>query len=372
MLWSIIGLVVAVAVAVVIAVSLPSGGRRSVTNEPRRPQAPTLVAWVDANERLHIGNLANSTQRVVGIVNGDPTVPLLSDAGDVYVVDTGGQYVPEIGTWSEVVRVYNVTSNTLTFFGPGQGIFPSADRQHLFLAQMDGAHLLELPTSGTGAPASLALPSGWFVTGGHGLGVGDEIVLQSNSDANSSAPSTIGLWSVGTKRVRSVGKVSAEPRPWVIGAFTGKGRHFGTLAWIPFRCSGRPGCPIELTDTASLRSRAVHPPPGHAFVDGGAFSPDGRRLAAFVYGPPKHGETEAALAIVDLASGRLRLVPRDHFPLGENIAWAVWLSEDELLAEGPSDNFIVDTRTLVARPAAFLRTGGSEQADLSTVVLSGR
>jgi hypothetical protein len=334
-----------------------------------RPSTLPLIAWLDYGGRVHVGDLSARTQHVVGIVNGDAATPLASSSGNVFVVDTAGQFVPDIGTWSEVIRVYNIAHKTLTYLAPGQGVFASADGRRVFIPQMDTTHIIEMPVSGTEAATRFTLPMGWYFPGGYGQSVGDDIIVLSTSSSTSAGPASIGLWHVGSGRVRSFGTIQTAPSPWVVGVFTANGADHGVVAWIPFRCGGKVSCPIDLTDTTTLVTRPVRPPTGRAFVNGGAFSPDGRELAVFVTGSGPSGDTEAQLAIVNLASGKTRLVPRVHFPLGIDLAWARWLNRTELVSEGASIEYLVNSTSLLAEPVAFFRPGSSQEADYSTVVV---
>jgi hypothetical protein len=368
-IWSAAVVIGLAAIAAVIVVTLISRTGNHESNRRSSPSLP-LIAWLDGGGRLHIGDLSGTTQHVVGIVNGDPAAPLVANSGNVFLVDTTGEFVPEIGTWSEVVRVYNLAHRTLTYFGPGQGVFASADGRSLFLPQMDSSHLIEIPVSGAGMGTLLALPTGWFLPGGYGQSVGDDIVVLSTSSSVTAGPSSIGLWRPGSRTVRRLGVVETGPSPWVVGAFTAAGANHGVLAWIPFSCAGKPSCPIELTDTQARSTRSVRPPSGRAFVNGGAFSPDGRELAVFVTGAGRSGNTEAQLGILNVASGRTRIVPGVRFPLGIDLAWARWLNRTELVSEGASANFLVDAASLSAKPVAFFHPGSDEEVDYSTVVVT--
>ncbi len=79
-----------------------------------------------------------------------------------------------------------------------------------------------------------------------------------------------------------------------------------TVAWLAATgCSPEGECPLHVSDTSAgtRGDRIIAPPPGHrGFLSGGALSPDGQTLAAFVAGPDTR-QPEAELAIIDMNTG---------------------------------------------------------------------
>jgi WD40 repeat protein len=160
------------------------------------------------------------------------------------------------------------------------------------------------------------------------------------------SPPTVG----GLKAVREVtvdGRTTVEdtgppPGDWVVGA-VGDGlliQEDGLLVWDPRSgrivsrldgvfpvdtrgdvvawCESR--CPeLRLTDVATGEDIAIEPPEGLAFEEtyNGAFSPDGRWLAA----PVKH-DGVSKVAIVDMESESARLVPDSSLTPYQLLTWS--------------------------------------------------
>jgi hypothetical protein len=113
--------------------------------------------------------------------------------------------------------------------------------------------------------------------------------------------------------------ISVGPVRRVIGAF------YVTVAWDATTGCASDGvsCPLHLTETAQEADRVISPPTGFpGFADGGAFSPDGAWLTAFVYQPI--GDTPG-LRMVLLAThtGRSQVIG-PVLPAGEPIGSAAW------------------------------------------------
>jgi hypothetical protein len=125
-----------------------------------------------------------------------------------------------------------------------------------------------------------------------------------------------------------------------------------------------------ITNTATLSSRTVRSPLPGGFALGGAFSPSGAskaRLAVFL----DAGSGNAArLALVDLATGAVRVVPRPRLVLGLDIAWARWLPDGAHLIVGPAagGSDLVDAATLSAEPLVVAHES-SEDLDYTTAVV---
>jgi hypothetical protein len=106
------------------------------------------------------------------------------------------------------------------------------------------------------------------------------------------------------------------------------------VAWRPIDgCNSDAECPLHITDIVTGKDRVVAPLPGHGgFIGGGAFSPDGRLLAAFVSAGPDIGRTagvatgqEAQLVVIDEA-GASAAPSNSVVPISEPVAAAVWSS----------------------------------------------
>ena len=317
------------------------------------PDSSSVAAvWVD-NANLDVGYLQASgsvIQRTVTEVNAD-TLPLVQADGRVYWVDPAGTFVPALDHWSQVVRYLDVATGAIGTAGAGQTVFLSADGRDLFMSQT-ATTLTETPV--TGGPArSLTLPRGWYLPGGDGLpdllsGAGlataDGIVVQSQTSPDAGGL-ILGLWNPGHGRVTVIGLARA-----VIDAYTPPGAGYSLLAWLPAGCRPTEGCPLTITNTATMAARTVRSPLPGGFAMGGAFSPagsSGARLAVFL-----NGDSGARLALVDPATGAMRIAPRLSLPLGVDVAWARWLPDGTQLIAGAAtgSSYLVDAATLSASP----------------------
>lgn len=184
---------------------------------------PALVAWVDGDFRLHLGDLATRTQHVVTEINADPGMPLAQVAGRLYWINHGGGYV-QGAFWPATVEETNLSTGKSTDVGLGEFVFPSADGRHLYISQTDDS-LAEIPAGGQdGQSEELTLPAGWYMPGGYSLAVANGIVVESNDDQAIGYPPEIAVWNPRTGLLRVIGAgVSADwgpPMGAAIGAYT--------------------------------------------------------------------------------------------------------------------------------------------------------
>jgi hypothetical protein len=100
--------------------------------------------------------------------------------------------------------------------------------------------------------------------------------------------------------------------------------HVDEVAWrASAGCQGGE-CPLHITDAATGADRVVAPPRGfHGFLDGGAFSPDGVQLAAFVSAPPTTGP-HAELVVIDVGASSINQVGNGVVQIGEPVGAAAW------------------------------------------------
>jgi hypothetical protein len=291
--------------------------------------APAAV-WVDDADQLHLGIIGSGglvSQHVVGEANA-ASEPLVAAGRRVYWVDPAGAYVPALGHWSQVVRALNLRTGLITLAGAGQTVFLSADRRSLLMSQTPGS-LISTPVAG-GRARLLNLPHGWYLPGGdgtadplagQGLATANGIVVQSRDDPGVGAR-RIAIWNPDTGAVALIGLARA-----VIDAYTPPGARYSLLAWLPASCpqpGTRPpgGCEVAITNTASGAVTTVRSPSAGGFANGGAFAPGGRSLAVFVNAPSLRS---ARLALIDPATGALRVAAAAAFPLGMDYGWTRWL-----------------------------------------------
>jgi hypothetical protein len=357
----------ATAVAVTWSHHPPVPGLRPAAARSADPGRNTgrssLVAWVDGNSLLHVGDLGSRTQRVVAKADAALATPLVQAGGRVYWVDTAGSYVPSLGHWSEVVQELDLATGKVAMFQPGQWIFPSADGQQLYLSQIDNESLIEVPATGPGEPRHLTVGAGWYLPGGLGTAVADGaasgIVVQSDPELGIRHPPVIGIWNTRTGRVKVLGRGVGAESGAVIGAYTAPGASHSLLAWMPATCHYPVNCTIRITSTSTLASRTLRSPLPYGFALGGAFSPDGSQLAVFVNRSPGTGGGQVQLAIVSTRTGAARLIPGARFVIGEDVAWARWLpGGKQLIAGGVDRDDIVTPATAAAQPLRFRHNAG--------------
>ncbi len=322
-----------------------------------------LVAWVDYDQRLHLGSLTTLTQRVVAEVDADPATPLVQAGGRLDWVDAGGGYLPGQGYSQEIIRQLDPATGKVRILGAGDGVFPSPDGRQLFISQPGDTSLTELAADGSGEPRRQVLPAGWHLPGGYSVAVGHGLLVQSRDE---SYP-TLAVWDPQARRLTILGR----GYPQMASAYTPAGGRGGLVAWIGRDCGQR--CPIRITDLTTRSTRIVHSPRPDGFALGGAFSPNGRQLAAFV----NIGAT-AELALVDTRTGQVRLVGSVRTGLGEDIAWAHWLPDGErLLAGGLDAAYVVTAATRASRPMYFSRRRDhyiedSQDLNYSAVIIPAR
>jgi len=184
--------------------------------------------------------------------------------------------------------------------------------------------------------------------------VGDRLLVQSSDYQDSPQPDTLGLWRPGTHQVWVLGR-AASANYAVIGAVTLPGSAAGLVAWIPASCGLFRWTCIKITNIADMSSLTVRSPTRHGFALGGAFTPNGRALAAFpVTGTGgRHSGPAAGLTVINTRTGAVRVVARARYPIGAATLWAAPVpGKDQFLAGGPSKAYAVDPGHANHPPAA--------------------
>ncbi|HSR83300.1 MAG TPA: hypothetical protein VLM11_03865 [Streptosporangiaceae bacterium] len=334
--------------------------------------APALVGWVDYRGRLHIGSLGTGRQRVVAAASSNPVVPLVAVAGHLYWANTGGTY--------RQIESLDLATGRVRSLGFGMAVFAAADNRHVFIAQT-GEAVIELDAAG-GESRSLNLPAGWFVAGLNNdftspTAAADGILVQATDSTDSARATTLAIWNPVTGRLTPIVRgISADGG--LLGAVTPPGAQYSLVAWWRGSCLPE-SCSIEITNTATLKTRTILSPLGHGFAYGVAFSPDGSRVAAFVNTRGLGGNpAPAELAIISTSTGAARLVPRVSVLVGIDVAWSRWLPGGRVLLAGGADfSGLVDTKTLSATPYYFVHgrdrfIEDSQDVNYSAVVLAQR
>jgi hypothetical protein len=296
---------------------------------------PVRVAWVDYGGRLHLGNLATGAQQVVAAVDAAPDDPMIPAGGHLYWADTSRNFAP--------VRDYDIATGAIRYLARGDSVFAAADGRHIYVAGA-ATRLTELPADGIGRPRRLALPAGWYLSGGLGnWSVAGGMVVYSEPSGQR-PPASLAVWSPGTGRLKIIGRDRH-----VIGTYTAPGGRYSLVAWTS-------GGLLGITNTATLASRTVRSPYRHGFTYGGpftsgSFSPDGKRLAVFLnLANPARSENVSVPAIVSTSTGAVRPVPAARLATTEDAGWARWLpGGSRLILGGETGSFAVDAVSLVSR-----------------------
>ena len=319
------------------------------------------AVWFDGT-RLRTGNVhltGQITQRAGPEVNA-ASLPLVQAGGRIYWVNPlggGVPFAPYTAWYPRVVQYLDRATGKIGIAGPGNTAFVSANGRYLYMAQ-DATTLGEIPVAG-GVLRQLTLPHGWYLPGGdgsaelsyEGLATANGVIVQSR-ESGSWRPRVFGLWDPGSGTVDVLGRGLA-----VLGAYTAPEGRYSLLAWLPAVCRFPDNCLLKITNTASLATRTLRGPLPGGFAVGGAFSPDGTRLAVFPQTPHRGmAPGYARLALVDLSTGAARVVPKPRITLGLDIGWALWLPDGRYLIMGTGTrSYLVDSATLTARPLVLAR-----------------
>jgi len=155
----------------------------------------------------------------------------------------------------------------------------------------------------------------------------------------------MGIWNPARSTVKIIGNGY-----FYIDAYTPR----SLLAWTPGSCQ----CAISITNTATLATVTVRSPSRYGFALGGAFSPDGARLAVFVNTGDPVLAPAARLAFINTRTGALRLVGHTGLGPGEDEAWARWLPGGYQLAIGSlTKDYLVTAATQTVTPFRFMPVG---------------
>ncbi len=352
--------------------------------------AAPLLAWADYEGHLHIGNAATGAQSVVGVAKAGPTIPLVSLDGRLFWIGTGCSYVGVSkcpysdfgGVLPTQVKEFDAATKTTVSLGRGDAVFAGADGRSIDVvrksldcpATAQGAcdpyaqQVVQIPLTRGGVRRTLTVPSGWYVNAGDGyanpMSVAGGILVQSALAQASSTPARFGVWDPATGRIRQLG------RDWgLIDAHTSRDGRSSLLAWLPGRCLVADTCDLRITDTGTGRTIDVPSPLPYGFDIGGAFSPDGSRLAVFVKTNSGGINPAMQLAMVDTATGALHLIPGVQGEIGESVGWARWLpGGSDVLAGTFSaeyrtyNHYLIDTNTNTVKLVNF---SGDQNTDVN-------
>ena len=335
-----------------------SGGKSGGSASP-----VSSVVWMDYRNRLRVGNVTGRSERVLATVEASPLTPVVVAAGLAYVVDTAGTFVPSLGHWSEVVDTVDLATGAVRFAEPGDWVFPAGNGRDLFVSQSGDSSVFEISPRARHRTSTLTLPHGWYLPGGFGVAAGQYIVVQSNDSGTVTHPDAIGLWNPRRQTVHVLMRsasdyTAASPDHGIVGATAPTKGRDALLVWMRPSCRPTASCPLEVTDTTTMRTRTLASPLRKGFAPGGTITPAGRRIVAFALGAPGAPRT-AQVAVIDLATGATGLVPRARVELGQVAAWAIWLPRaDAALAGTAQQVYEVQVARRSARPVVF-RHGSS-------------
>ncbi|MBV8943529.1 MAG: hypothetical protein JO240_17535 [Solirubrobacterales bacterium] len=253
------------------------------------------------------------------------------------------------------MRSLDIATGKATVVTRGFAVMVNPDGARLYVDQ-GSTDFLELDARTLHVIRRVALPAGWTADPYLARPVAGGLLLaHSRPSTHSGTPLLLGVWRPGSK-VRALGAsddlaldVYSPP----------KGRD-SLVAWTPHctkhhRTPGL-GCPLAITDTATGRTLRVRSPSRYGFT-AGAFSPEGTELATFVNSDnpiDPYGQPRSELALVDTATGALRLEPKVNMVTTEDAAWARWLPAGRRLLTGAiAATYLVDARSLAHRPFYF-------------------
>ena len=385
-------LVMAVAITAVViprALTGPPSSHRPVASPttPSKGAGPASegtpqMAWVDYNGALHVGMVNGLSQRVVATTSADPTTPVVWLGDTVYWVHSQARLTPGVAVpmIDPNVEGFDTTTGRTIRVGGGLQIFPSLDRSFLYV-EKDYQHLAKYSPKAGWIRHVMSLPRGWSLTPAYLLNnptpvIAHGILVESLRLPPAPQP-TLGIWNPVTGRVRAIGKI------WkMVGTWTGPGARSSTIAWLPATClQSDPNCRLAITDSSTLSTRFVSSPFGEGFDFGGGFSRNGAQLAVFLRlseqqrnGLPKYQKLSpiTQLALVNTKTRSIRVVPETVINIGDSLAWAQWLDNDQVIAGAvespdglPNDNhYLVDAITDRARRFSFFPGGGQQDGNV--------
>ena len=351
--WLVAVLIVAALVLVGTAAGLVAngGGKDPATSSPSTPKAipssvrpshsvlpgTTQLVWF-ASGGLHLGNPSQGTDRVVAQVDATAT-RLVSIGSRVYFFRRGS---PDVSTANggNRIAVLDIESGRVHSLGAGINLTTTTDGRDLLVA-LDPIHLVEVSPTGARLSPVWTVPSGYTLNtyaSQHPLAaVVGGIAVESTNSSPTSGAYGLAIWSPSGGTIRVLGHDA-----FVIGSYTRPGANHSLLAWIDGSGAGADVNRLAITDTATMTTRLISSPLsgvfpsavsqygsdvvefGSNFLGGGAFSPDGRQLAAFVSAFRAHDWPNAQLVLVNPNTGSVQLIANTLIQIGEPAGWATW------------------------------------------------
>ena len=333
----------------------------------------TEVVWF-ASGGLHLGNPSQGSDRVVAQLNA--AAPRLVSIGSrVYFFQRGSPDVSALNGGNRIAEL-DTGSGRVHSLGAGINLTTTTDGRDLLVA-LDPSHLVELSPTGARLSPVWTVPSGYTLNtyaSQHPLAaVAGGIAVESARPASlTSGAYVLAIWYPTRGTIRVLGRDA-----FVIGSYTPPGANHSLLAWIDGSGAGVDVNRLAITDTATMTTRLISSPLsgvfssavqqygsdvgefGSNFVGGGAFSPDGRQLAAFVSAFRPHDWPNAQLVLVNPSTGSVQLIANTVIQIGEPAGWATWSPTGSDLfggsyREGPViQAFALKTGQMQATPLTF-------------------
>jgi hypothetical protein len=302
------------------------------------------LAWVDSGGYLNVGDLATGAQHAGPVIDASESAALVSVGGQVYWPDSNRNVAP--------IRDYDLAAGKIRYLPGGESVFAAGDGRHVYIVR-NGSTLIELRADGSGTPAVLRVPAGWYVSGHayqwfpwEGTVAGGILVYSTNEPDYLPDSAWEGVWNPRTGQVRVLGQGYL-----IESAYTPPGARYSLIVWIPPSREVARDFHFRITNTSTLATVTVRSPLHHGFAVSGAlaFSPGGSDVAVFARTSPLGGLSK--LAIASTRTGAVRLVNTPAFATTEDSFWALWLPRGQvLLAGAATSGYAVDTRTLAAIP----------------------
>jgi hypothetical protein len=278
----------------------------------------TLLASVDSQRGLEITDVDQATTQtlVPGPMSLGPcnTCPLVRRGNAVFFARDGRAYV------------LDAPHSAPRDLGPASFVFSGSDNTvWTATTSQNSGTVTRLDDRGNRTGGPWTIPDGYRISLNFLPKEIDGRILLLRGSLN--PPHALYAWDPKNgKRVR-LGDVL-----FTVDTYQQPGVSAGTLAWVPQdTCRrGLRQCALTISDLSSQdpaknKTRTVDPPSdSNGFIGGGAFSPDGRTLAAFVEATPTHQGPAARLVLVDVASGAVRDVRGGQISIGESYGFATW------------------------------------------------